>query len=107
MFHIEDMSNAHTAAVIRSKSANGEVERVGVITRLPDRCDMHARRWEGCRSPQWWRIVCLIDAAPDLKQALRDLMDAYACELGVPAEACDKGVMARAWAAIRKAEGVA
>ena len=56
---------------------------------------------------KWDDIIHLIDAAPDLRKALGDLLHAYADEIGVPAEACDKGVMARAWAAIRKAEGVA
>ena len=64
--------------------------------------------YPGATNPDTWRrTVNLMDAAADLRQALGDMMEAYADELGVPSEACDKGVFAQAWAAIRKAEGAA
>jgi hypothetical protein len=56
------------------------------------------------RRDEWLRTVNLMNAAPDLKQALMNLMDDYASHLGVPAEACDKGNFAQAWAAIHKSE---
>jgi hypothetical protein len=59
------------------------------------------------RHDEWRRTVLLMNAAPDLKQALRDLMDDYASHLGVPVEACDKGNFAQAWSALRKSEGAA
>ena len=62
----------------------------------------------GATTPdKWRRTVNLMDAAADLRQALGDMMEAYADELGVPSEACDKGVFAQAWAAIHRSEGAA
>ena len=62
----------------------------------------------GATTPDTWRrTVNLMHAAADLRQALGDMMEAYAAELGVPSEACDKGVFKQAWAAIYKAEGAA
>lgn len=86
-----------TCCTIMAKGGGSFMKEVGVAVRLPDRCDR----------AEWWRTLTLMNAAPDLQQALRDLMDDYACHLGVPVEACDKGNFAQAWAALRKAEGTA
>jgi hypothetical protein len=52
---------------------------------------------------EWDRTIALMDAAPDLMRALHGLMDAYANELGIPIDDCDKAAMVQAWAAVRKA----
>lgn len=86
-----------TCCTILAKGGGSYMKEVGVAVRLPDRCDR----------AEWWSALTLMNAAPDLKEALMEMMYAYANELGVPVEACDKGVFAQAWAALRKAEGTA
>lgn len=112
MFHIDNaqfdsaqvtFDDGYDRAEIRRHGFATPDRKGGVFFHNPD--DLSP---EHCTTDEeWQQTLDLINAAPDLKQALRDLMDDYASHLGVPSEACDKGVFKQAWAAIYKAEGAA